>query len=524
LRITALGHAGFKVETSSATLLIDPWFSPEGAFLASWFQYPDNSSLMSPQLLGCDVVVISNPHRDHVDPWFLRQLAPDVPVVIPSYPSSRLRSKIEATGPRRIIEMPQRKTFNVAGDTSVYFVSEPPMNHQSAIVLEGDAHTFLNLNDARLWPVQMREIRRQAGGVIETFSFQGTNDSWFPVCYPYPHEQMQELSRRIRLAKLAYCFHAMKVVDPVIGLPFAGPPAFLDPTLFRHNLEMDGGMLPDQQQVADWLLDRGLANTMVLLPGDSWDTERHSKEPHPHWADFSFSDRGGYLDEYADRRRAVIDAVAARHPQPAGSLWPSFEEYFSRLLTMSDYFNARIGMAVGFDVTGPGGGEWAVDFRPGFERVSRAMKDVNYCYRFESRWLPSLLSGSTSWEDFFLSRRFHAWRDPDVHNDHLVGLLKLVEPQALEAVETFETTLDSEERIAIHSEGRTYSISRYCPHAGNDLLKTGEVLSDGVIRCLAHHYEFQLPSGRCINGNYDTLLVEELADDMPTGSSDPQVR
>ena len=27
MRVTALGHAGLKVETSRATLLVDPWFS-----------------------------------------------------------------------------------------------------------------------------------------------------------------------------------------------------------------------------------------------------------------------------------------------------------------------------------------------------------------------------------------------------------------------------------------------------------------------------------------------------------------
>jgi UDP-MurNAc hydroxylase len=47
MRVTALGHAGLKVETGRATVLIDPWFSPEGAFQASWFQFPDNSHLIT---------------------------------------------------------------------------------------------------------------------------------------------------------------------------------------------------------------------------------------------------------------------------------------------------------------------------------------------------------------------------------------------------------------------------------------------------------------------------------------------
>jgi UDP-MurNAc hydroxylase len=169
-------------------------------------------------------------------------------------------------------------------------------------------------------------------------------------------------------------------------------------------------------------------------------------------------------------------------------------------------------MRVGFDISGPGGGRWTVDFRPDSLGVHDGIDECNYLYGFASRWLPPLLDGSTPWEDFFLSLRFEAWRDPDVYNDHLLGLLKFAEQKALDAVERFETTLASDERITVHSEGRTYSVQRYCPHAGNDLLHTGEVLPGNILRCLAHHYEFDLTTGRCLTGNCPALLVEPLAE------------
>ena len=45
MRITYLGHAGFCVETSQATVIMDPWLSPTGAFDAAWFQFPRNHHL-----------------------------------------------------------------------------------------------------------------------------------------------------------------------------------------------------------------------------------------------------------------------------------------------------------------------------------------------------------------------------------------------------------------------------------------------------------------------------------------------
>ena len=127
MRVTALGHAGLKVETARATLLLDPWFSPEGAFQGSWFQFPDNSHLLTPQLLRPTAIAISHEHLDHVDPWFLAQVPSDVPVIVPRYPSPALRQKIALGGPRTVIEASQWEPVELADGTSVFFVSEPPI-------------------------------------------------------------------------------------------------------------------------------------------------------------------------------------------------------------------------------------------------------------------------------------------------------------------------------------------------------------------------------------------------------------
>ena len=513
MRITATGHAGLNVETARATLLIDPWFSPEGAFQGSWFQYPENSHLLGAKLARPTAIVISHEHLDHVDPWFLAQVPNSVPVIIPRYPSPVLKRKILKGGPREIVEADQWEVVSAVDGVELFFVSEPPMNHDSAIVVRADGYSLLNLNDARLFPVQLREIRRMLGGTVDAFAFQGAGASWFPMCYGYPPEKARELSRRKRLGKFAFCLKTMRIVEPVIGLPVAGPPAFLDPELFALNREMeDPGVFPDQQQIADWLRGHGVDNTAVLLPGDAWDAGSRAKIADSHWDDFSFEDRWSYLEGYQARRRAAIACVRSRFPQPRESLFEPFARYMEGLLGLSPYFNARIDMRVGFDITGNGGGQWAVDFRSAHQGIGTGLDDCGYLFRFESRWLPSLLNGDTPWEDFFLSLRFEARRHPDRYNDHLLGLLKFADRESLSDVERFETTERSSETISVHSEGQLYTLSRYCPHAGNDLLETGEVLPGGILRCLAHHYEFDLRSGQCITGNCDPIRVSSAPD------------
>jgi UDP-MurNAc hydroxylase len=512
LKVTALGHAGLKVETARTRLLVDPWFSPEGAFQASWFPYPDNSHLLDElSLRDAVAVVISHEHLDHVDPWFLARVPSQVPVIIPRYPSPVLRHKIESAGSRTIVEVEPWEPVEVADGTSVFFVSEQsPMNHDSAIVIQGDGQTLLDLNDARLFAMQFRSIRQRVAGTIDIFTFQGAGASWYPICYEYPKEKRDRLCGEKRTAKLQYVAKCLELLEPLVAVPFAGPSAFLDPQLFRHNAQMEDGIFPDQQQVADWLGQRGYPNSVVLLPGDTWDLDARTKDDDPRWIGFSFADRWSYLEAYAERRAPHVRAVLNRYPEPVESLWDQFRMYFERLLSMSSYFNDKIGMRVGFHIHGSGGGDWAVDFRPGYERVDKDAQACSYRYSFASKWLPSLVNGSTPWEDFFLSMRFRSHRTPDLYNDHLLGLLKFAEPGALDAVESFERSLELDERITLHSNDRAYSVSRYCPHAGNDLLKTGEVLPGGVLRCLAHHYEFDLKTGRCLNGMTSRLDVEPL--------------
>jgi UDP-MurNAc hydroxylase len=86
--------------------------------------------------------------------------------------------------------------------------------------------------------------------------------------------------------------------------------------------------------------------------------------------------------------------------------------------------------------------------------------------------------------------------------------LKFADPNALAAVEAYETADRSSERIVVEAEGQRYAVQRYCPHAGGDLRDASEVLPGRVLRCLNHYYEFSLDTGECRNGICPPLAVE----------------
>ncbi|HXV94157.1 MAG TPA: Rieske 2Fe-2S domain-containing protein, partial [Pseudonocardia sp.] len=139
----------------------------------------------------------------------------------------------------------------------------------------------------------------------------------------------------------------------------------------------------------------------------------------------------------------ILDPAIAHHNAETDDgifpdhLWPRFAEYFTELLQLSGYLNSRIDMRVGFEIDGPGGGAWAVDFRPG---QKGALDDM----------------------------------------------------------------------IEIVHEGMSYRVRRRCPHTGDDLLDTRELRPGGLLRCLAHHHDFDLATGACVTGECEPFQVEVL--------------
>src|SRR4051812_29652255 len=101
--VTALGHAGLRIDTPHRRILADPWVSSGGAFLAAWFPFPDNGHLSRALLQDVDVVVVSHEHLDHLDHTFLEQLAPEVPVIVPRYPSTILQRRLATIGRRTVV-------------------------------------------------------------------------------------------------------------------------------------------------------------------------------------------------------------------------------------------------------------------------------------------------------------------------------------------------------------------------------------------------------------------------------------
>jgi L-ascorbate metabolism protein UlaG (beta-lactamase superfamily)/nitrite reductase/ring-hydroxylating ferredoxin subunit len=531
--VTALGHAGLRIDAPGVRLLADPWLSPGGAFLASWFPFPDNSHLLTPEVVDVDTVVVSHEHLDHLDLDLLASLPDTVTIVVPRYPSTIIQRRLRSIGKRRVVVLDawQRHPLTRDGDadTGSWLTVIPeqcPMSHDAAVLIRVAGQTIMHTNDARISLAQARRAMAEVGGPIDLMAVQMSGASWHPVCYEYPPEDLDRISAQKRIGKFKAVTRLVRSVAPRMVMPYAGPPCFLDPELFSFNGGLAGpGIFPDQHEALGWLHER-LPNqpACYLLPGDTIRPTDQRLLRDAHWEDFRLDGttdaRRRYLQEYAGRRRSEIEAEWTSHPEPPADshLGTRFVEHFESLASLSAYFLARIGITVRFEVLGPAGGTWDVRIGPEDVRVDLdgGTGHADYRLRLESRWLEGVVSGRTRWEELLLSLRLSARREPDHYNDYLVGLLKHADLAALRAVELYEATRDPYETIEIWAGDRPYRVSRYCPHAGEDLSETA-VIRDGVLRCLGHNFEFDLSTGACINARCDPIVVErDVLDSVPS--------
>jgi len=512
--ITSLGHAGLRVETPELRLLMDPWLATTGAFQGAWHQFPSNAHLDTPELLDCDWVTVSHEHLDHMDLSVLSRLPERTRVLIPRYPSKVFLRRLRDAGIANVIEVSawQRFPLNTAGDWLTFIPEQSPMCHDAGVLVCAGGASLLHCNDARLSVAQGRRATVEAGGRLDVMAVQMSGASWHPICYEYPREVAERLETEKRVGKFKAVTRLLRGVAPLLAVPFAGPPCFLDPVVRHHNpTSRSPGIFPDLEQAAGWLAERlpGVPST-YWLPGDTYELPSGRCVREPRWQDFSFADTEAYLDRYAAERRPALEAVYAAHPDPGDDLGERFAEHFARLGELSTYFLERIAMTVRFEVEGPGGGCWDVQLGPERARVSLHGGDgaAQYRFRVASRWLDPVIAGRVGWEDLLLSLRFSAWRSPDLYNDYLVGLLKHADADALEAVASYESSRDSGETVVVEGpDGSRYEVGRYCPHAGEDLTH-GAVVQDGVLRCLGHNFDFDLSSGQCLNARCDPLQVK----------------
>jgi len=517
MHITYLGHAGFCVETSDAILIMDPWLSPGGAFDSAWFQFPRNHQL-APMVLEKlryspkqKFLYISHEHHDHFDPEFIATLPhQEITYILPHFERAALRTAIAEHAPKKMVTCPHGGEVSIPGGYVKLYLDDSGLNRDSAILVNIDGQTFLNLNDCKLYDELPAIVQDQ--GPITVFASQFSGATWHPTCYEYPPQEYERISHHKMMSKFEMVARAIQTAGARFFLPSAGPACFLDPALIHLNFE-PVNIFPRSAKFLDFLTRR-LADSptqaLYIAPGDVLDvlageiTTRGTESV----AESNFEP---YITAYAEQYREFFFGQHVKHTPD--EIVQILERLRHAVQTKLDVFtlHERVRVPLYFGFSDSPSSMLRVDFpRRLAEAVSEIREPDYYSIVVPSWQIARVLDGAITWEQFALTFRMRLNRKPDVYQTLIQGFI-LMEPDDMNwfCAQLLEIE-EKQKRVIIEAGGTRYSIDRFCPHQGADLTQ-GWLDQGRLWTCPRHRWQFALDKGgQCLtsNGSIHAVCLE----------------
>jgi UDP-MurNAc hydroxylase len=510
MRIRYLGHAGSHIETRHGSVLCDPWFTP--AYFGSWFPFPRNDGLDPAPFAAPEFVYVSHLHRDHFDPEFLaRYVGKGARVLLPDFPTPFLEQDLRHLGFTHFVRTRSGEPVDVDGlEVTVFAMTSPadgPLGDSALVLGDGEAR-LLNQNDARPGdPAALQSL-----GPYDAHFVQFSGAIWYPIVYDFPAEERARLARDKRVNQMARARQYIEWVKAAHVFPCAGPPCFLDDDLLDLNDLTDdpANIFPDQTVFLAELEAHGIDNAHLVVPGSIVDVDGDAcSVRHPRGDDEAvrpFADKAGYLAQYRRDWQGWLDAEHTRWSNARRDLVADLAEWFEPLMVRAPITSAGIAGNVVLDL-----GDVAVclDF---VESEVRLWAGEPYVYKVDvdRRLVETLVDERVEdWvNSLFLSCRFRASR-PGPFNEYVMTFFKALGAERIDYVEqSYRRTGRADE----YFERDGWRIERYCPHRQADLTRFAEI-SDGVLTCSLHHWQFDLATGRCLTSDDRHLRCERVADD-----------
>ncbi len=529
MRILVTGHAGLFVEAGGRTVLCDPWFN--GAYFGSWFPFPDNAGIDLDRISSPDYLYVSHLHKDHFDARFLAEhVDKSATVLLPDFPLDDLHRALEALGFSRFVQTHSGQRVELDGlriaiatSTSV---ADGPIG-DSALVLDDGTTRILNQNDCH--PRDLSALR--ALGPYDAHFLQYSGAIWYPMVYRWDADRKAELCRAKRVRQGQRAMQYVREIDAAHVVPFAGPPVFLDGSLFELNdLDDDpANIFQDQQSFLRTLETNGIDRGYLAVAGSEIELSPGGFEvSHGTDVESIYRDKKDYLSRYQARRRAEIEmSLPSPSPSPPDpdEVVRRMAEWFEPLLAGAPSVRRALGGAILLDV-----GRFGIVVDAERAEVRRATPTdagaAGHGFFFAEALLQSLLERKVEdWvNELFLSCRFEATRRGE-YNETVFSFFKCLSPRRMAYL---EASLELAARQ--HEEGvgagelwrcGDYLVQRRCPHLGADLLRFGRV-EDGVLTCALHGNRYDLATGRCLTAEgfeLFTVAAGEGPEERPTGKT-----
>jgi UDP-MurNAc hydroxylase len=498
MKLTYLGHAGFLIETPLCLLLLDPWLSSTGAYDAAWFQYPCNHQLEQPLLERLAAtnkplyIYISHGHQDHYDLEFLKKVVDLNPhFILPKFTTPTFRAIVDTFLLDKIVFLANEEVFDRDDFSVTLYLEESGINRDSAILVESQGQSFLNLNDCKIFD-KINYFQHQK---IDVFTTQFSGATWHPICYEYDRASADLISIDKRLRKFKNVAQAIKILQPAIFIPSAGPCCFLDPDLFHLN-SIENGIFPTAEEFLNWLhqhLDLENTQNMLLLPGDSLKLPNGELEAIDQPLDYHSLTKEDYLFQYYQQVKNKIEILTVSMTADPLQVFENLGVELSlkcQIFGITDLEDR----CLYFGLTELTDRYWKVDLQQQTVSVSEQILDREFYSIVAPAWqVERVLKHEIHWEDFCLSFRSRLRRVPDLYSTVWNLFLFRNADELTWAAQSLQQLdrASSRVRISCPETAKQWEIRQHCPHQGADLAHA--CVEEGrYLICPRHGWKFDL--------------------------------
>lgn len=509
MKVLYLGHAGFRVTNQSGhSLVMDPWLSKGGAFLRSWFQFPENHFLadrvseMSPER---DMLYISHHHRDHFDLQFLKRLDKKIPVIVPHFDRKHFINELKGIGFQNIRQLDTGEIFEHHEFRARLFIDESYSNEDSGILVESDGVKFLNMNDCRAYDtLDIEEIQP-----VDLFTIQFSGASWFPSVYDHAPDEKARLATKKNSNKFINVRNLVLKIKPKLYVPSAGPPCFLDEKLQSFNF-VDSPPFPDASQFLPLIKEVGIPAEYVF-PGDHVFLKKGEipkVESEGRYNPDLYNNKSSYIKEYATRfaENAILPSASVDQYDRLR------EELDKKLRALRKPLKSQHRICITLKNRPE-----SVDKSMVLDLFQRTLVEVSslpakavYHFQIENQVMSEFFSSNCLWDEFMLSLRFGIHRSPDHFNTVVLDFMRL-EAEDL----CLYPRKKQVGRVRVGCDADIYEIDRYCPHQGGDL--TNALIVGSELICPRHGWRFDLQrDGVCIENNTSINAIRLVGDKKKT--------
>ncbi len=408
MEVTYVGHACMMMHSGGKTILMDPWLT-DPTYHGSWWHYPP-LQIGIDELPKIDYLYISHEHPDHFDPPTLERLDKDVEVVIANFKRKRFRDRIHSHGFEKITELDFHKDYSPEGaGITLRMISPDRAWDDSAILVRDDRHTIFNVNDCHLGEDTLRALGEQFDIDLAFLTFTGA--SQYPNCFDFPPESRRERALASKRSHVEEFVNWAKLLKTKRAVPAAGNFAFVA----KDQLVMNDPNYANTPGDAIEALTAGAPDVegLQMNPGDRWSEEKgHERlKPAPDWS--------RRLDDIAEMSERLQDKVAAYYATEEAAkpgLYERFRAHFTNHIERDRAASSEIGITVWWQVEGPEGGDWYIDFKRDGDWVQRGVpEDWNLRIAMPESLVELGVSGEAIWDNLILSFRARLARRPDVY-------------------------------------------------------------------------------------------------------------